>query len=174
MLQLSAALLDQPVMSLRTSAPIATTDAAIINPNNLKIEGFYCVDKFSNERLVLLAQDIRDIIPQGLVVNDHDVLTDPGELIRLKPVLEIGFEVMGKLVQTESKRRLGKVADFAVDDQSLYIQKLYVSQSLIKNIGSNQLSIDRTQIVEITDRRIVVKDIENRGKVNVPTPAPAV
>lgn len=174
MLQLSTALLNRPVMSLRTGAPVATTETAIVNPNNLKIEGFFCIDKFSNEKLVLLQQDIRDIIPQGLVVNDHDVLADPGELVRLKSVLELKFELLGKVVQTESKRKLGKVADFAADDQTLYIQKLYVTQSLLKSISSTQLSIDRTQIVEITDRRVIIKDIEERSKPGVTATAPAV
>ena len=160
-------------MSLRIGAPIATADTPIINPNNLKIEGFYCTDKFSSEQLILLAQDIRDIIPQGLVVNDHDVLSTPKELVRLKPILDLEFDLIGKLVQTESKHKLGKVADFAVDDQSYFVQKLYIAQSLIKSIRSTQLSIDRTQILEITDKRIIVKDLENQGRVKAPTPAPA-
>lgn len=160
-------------MSLRIGAPIATADTPIINPNNLKIEGFYCTDKFSSEQLILLAQDIRDIIPQGLVVNDHDVLSTPKELVRLKPILDLEFDLIGKLVQTESKHKLGKVADFAVEDQSYFVQKLYIAQSLIKSIRSTQLSIDRTQILEITDKRIIVKDLENQGRVKAPTPAPA-
>lgn len=174
MLQLTAALLNRPVMSLRVGAQVATTEKAIINPNNLKVEGLYCIDKFSSDRLVLLAQDIRNVVQQGVIVNDHEVLTDPDELIRLKSVLEIDFDLLGKLVQTESKRKLGKIVDFATDDQNLFVQKLYISQSLIKSIGSTQLSIDRTQVVEITDKRIIVKDLENRGKVNAPSPAPAV
>lgn len=161
-------------MSLRTGAPIATTETVIVNPNNLKIEGLYCTDKFSNQQLVLLEQDIRDIIPQGLVVNDHDVLTDPAELIRLKSILSLKFEILGKIVQTESKHRVGKVTDFAADDQTLYIQKLYVSQSMLKSISSTQLSIDRDQIIEITDRRIIIKDIEKRSRSGVAAPAPAV
>lgn len=161
-------------MSLRIGAPVATADTAIINPNNLKIEGFFCTDKFSAERLVLLAQDIRDIIPKGLVVNDHDVLSSPDELVRLKSILDLEFELAGKLVQTESKHKLGKVADFAADDQSYFIQKLYVAPPILKSIRSTQLSIDRTQILEITDKRIIVKDLENHGKVKAPATAPAV
>ncbi len=161
-------------MSLRTGAPVAVTDGIVVNPNNLKIEGFYCADKFSAEQLILLAQDVRDIVPRGLVVNDHDVLTPPTELIRLKPVLDIQFELLGKSVQTESGHKVGKIADFATDDKTLYIQKLYVSQSLIKSLKSTQLSIDRTQIIEITDRRIIIKDLENTNRSPITATAPAV
>jgi uncharacterized protein YrrD len=174
MLQLSASLLDRSVVSLRTSGEIATIESVIINPNNLKIEGFYCNDKFSRKRLILLAQDIRDNIKQGIIVNDHDVLTEPEELIRLKSVLELEFDVMGKPVETVSKQKIGKINDFAVDDQTLYIQKLYVGPSIIKSLTSGQLSVDRNQIVEITNRRIVIKDLEKPIKGGMPVTAPAV
>lgn len=173
MLQLSAALLNRPVLSLRTGSPVGMSEAAIINPNNLKIEGFYCADKFSKHRLILLSQDIRDIISDGLIVNDHDALTHPDELVRLKGILDLDFELIGKRVETESKRKVGRVVDFAADDQALYIQKLYVSQPILKSVGSTHLNIDRSQIVEITDKRIIIKNLENRAKSTVAVPAAA-
>ena len=173
MLQLSGALLTKPIMSLRTGTEIARITSAIINPNNLKIEGFYCDDRSSKEHLVLLSQDIRDNIAEGLVVNDHDALTPASELIRLKQILELEFELLGKPVQTISKKKLGKVDDFAVDSQSLYIQKLYVGPTLIKSITSGQLSVDRSQIVEITNRRVVIKEIDPPVKSGMPAAAVA-
>lgn len=174
MLQLSASLLNQPVMSLRTGGEIAKIESAIFNPNNLKIEGFYCNDHFSRQKLILLTQDIRDNIKQGIVVNDHDVLSEPEELIRLKSILELNFELLGKPVETVSKHKVGKVTDFAVDSQSMYVQKLYVGPSLIKSLTSGQLSVDRNQIVEITNRRIVIKDLEEQVKGGMTATAPAI
>lgn len=85
MLQLSQTLIGRPVMSLRTGTAVATTISAIFNPNNLKIEGFYVQDSFdSKKKLILLCQDIREIIPQGIVINDHEVLGESDELVRLK------------------------------------------------------------------------------------------
>src|SRR3954463_12205760 len=97
MLQLSTSLItNKSVLSLRTSTPIADIVAPIINPDNLKIEGFYCDEYSSKEPKILLYQDIRDILPQGIVVNDFDALTDPDELIRLKNILERDFTLVGK------------------------------------------------------------------------------
>lgn len=158
MLQLSKVLLNRPVLSLRTGGVIATALGPIINPNNLKIEGFYCTDRFSKDMLILLPQDIRDTLQQGLVVNDHDVLVPKDELIRLKDVIELGFELMDKPVVTVNKKRIGKINDYAADSSSLYIQKLYVGQSLLKSLSSGQLSVDRSQVVEITSRKIVIQD----------------
>lgn len=160
MLQLSGSLLNRPVLSLRTGGVVATTTGAIINPNNLKIEGFYCADAFDRKKtVILLYQDIRDIIAQGFVVNDHDVLSEPAELVRLKDTMQIRFELLGKPVVTVSKDKLGKISDYAADTATMYVQKLYVSQSLFKNFTGGNLGIDRTQIVEITDRKIVVQDV---------------
>lgn len=160
MLQLSGSLLNRPVLSLRTGGVVATTQSPIINPNNLKIEGFYCEDTFNHKTLVLLYQDIRDVIPQGFVVNDADVLTEPGELIRLKEIIDINFELLGKQVITVSRDKLGKVTDFATETTTMYVQKLYVSQSIFKNLSGGNLGVDRTQIVEITSRHIIVNDLQ--------------
>ncbi|HET6924653.1 MAG TPA: hypothetical protein VFH39_02380 [Candidatus Saccharimonadales bacterium] len=159
MLQLSKTLLNQPVMSLRTGSPVATAVAPVINPDNLKVEGFYCTDQFSGKQLILLYQDIRDVIPQGFVVDDHDSLSDPEELIRLRDVLNLRFDVIGKPVQTISKEKVGKVSDYAVETTTMYIQKLYVSQSLLKSFTGGSLSIDRTQVHEITEKRIIINDL---------------
>lgn len=159
MLQLSDSLINTPVLSLRTGGAMATTTSLVINPNNLKIEGFYCQDRFEKRELVLVTSELRDILPQGLVVNDYDAFAEPEDLVRLKEILDIGFDIIGKAVVTVSKSKLGKVSDFAADSQSLYIQKLYVSQSLLKSFSSGQLSIDRNQIVEITNKKIIVQDI---------------
>ncbi len=160
MLRLSGSLLNQSVLSLRTGGQIAVITGTIINPNNLKVEGFYCQDsKDKKKQLVLLYKDIRDIIAKGIVVNDHEVLSEPDELVRLKDIMNLRFELMGKQVLTVSKQRIGKVNDYAVETETMYVQKLYVGQSLIKSFTGGSLSVDRTQIVEITNRKIVIQDI---------------
>ena len=159
MLQLSGLILNRPVMSLRTGTQVAIASVPIINPNNLKIEGFYCADRFDNKQLVLLCQDIRDTIQQGYVIDDYDVLVEPDELVRLEKVIKLQFELIGKPIRTTDKEKIGKVSDYAVDSSTMYIQKLYAAQSLMKSFTGGQLSIDRTQIVEITDKRIIINDL---------------
>lgn len=174
MLRLSSTLINQAVLSLRTGGQVALATEPIINPNNLKIEGFYCDDRFEKRQLILLTQDIRDRIEQGFVINDHEVLVEPDELIRLESVLKLKFQLPGKPVVTVNKKRLGKVNDYAVDDMALYVQKIYVGPGLIKSLAAGNLSIDRSQITEITDRKIVVQDPLKGVKSTAPAPAPIV
>jgi sporulation protein YlmC with PRC-barrel domain len=166
MLQLSSNLIGQPVLSLRSGGLIAMTTEPIINPLNLKIEGLYCADSIDRKKvLILLEQDIREILAQGLVVNDHDVLAEPEDLVRLRNVLATRFTLIGKTVYTTSKHKIGKVIDFSTETKSMYIQKLYVGQSVFKSFTGGNLGIDRTQIVEITDDKIIVQDLEKRVPV---------
>lgn len=169
MLVLSGSLLNAQVMSLRTGQAVATVTAAIFNPNNLKVEGFYVEDRFHKDPLVLLYQDIRETMPRGFVVDDHDVLAEPGELVRLKDVLSLDFQLVGKQVETIGKEKVGKVSDYAVETETMYVQKIYVSQSIIKSFTGGSLSIDRSQINEITPRRIIINDLLK--KATVPAPA---
>ena len=162
MLQLSGMFINRPVLSLRTGTQVATAVAPIINPNNLKVEGFYCNDSASRMQLILLSQDIRDVMAQGLVVNDHDVLVEPQDLVRLKEVIAHHFDVMSKQVVTTDKTKLGKVSDYAIETSSLYIQKLYVTQSIFRSLNGGNLGIDRSQIVEINDKKIVVTDLRQK------------
>jgi sporulation protein YlmC with PRC-barrel domain len=159
MLQLSASLLNKSVLSLRTGSPIAKIVAPIINPNNLKIEGFYCEDSIDKKQLVLLYQDIRDMLPQGYVVNDHDVLSEAHDLVRLKDVLELNFDLIGKQVVTVSKEKVGKVSDYATETETMFIQKIYVAQSILKSFTGGSLSIDRSQINEITPTRVIINEL---------------
>lgn len=161
MLQLSNSLINQPILSLRTGTEIATLLQPIINPHNLKIEGFYCQDSIDRKKeLILLPQDIRDALPQGFVINDHDVLMEAKDLVRLQSVINLQFGLIGKAVITTSKQRLGKVEDYAVDIPSMFIQRLYVSQSILKSFSGGNLGVDRNQIVEITDKNIIINDLE--------------
>lgn len=152
-------LLNRPVMSLRTGTQVGTTVAPVINPNNLKIEGFYCQDT-RRKRLVLLEQDIRDVLPQGFVVNDADTLTDASELIRLKDIMALHFDLIGMHTVTTDGQKLGKVSDYATEVESMFIKKLYVSRSILKSFSTGSLSVDRTQIIEITREKIVIQNLE--------------
>lgn len=163
MLQLSATLLNKSVLSLRTGSAVATITGVILNPDNLKVEGFYCQDRFDKKELILLPQDIRDVLAKGYVINDHDALVEADELVRLKKVMDLNFELLGKQVVTVGKQKIGKVSDFATETSTMYVQKIYVAQSVLKTLTGGSLSIDRSQVQEITPRRIIINDLMKKS-----------
>lgn len=98
-------------------------------------------------------------MPQGFVVDDHAVLVEAKDLPRLKDILELDFSLIGKQVVTIDKEKVGKVSDYATEVNSMYIQKLYVSRSILKSLSTGTLSIDRSQINEITPTRIIINEL---------------
>jgi len=156
MLRLSASLRNQPELSLRSGDQITTAIEPIINPHNLKIVGWWCKAPAGKE-LVLLADNVREIMPNGLAVNDDADLSDRKDLVRHDDILKIRFQLLDKLVKTK-RQKLGKVSDFSYND-GLFVQKLYVARSLAKVFSKDEtLLIDRTQILEVTDNYILVRD----------------
>jgi len=149
--------LNRPVISLRTGGRIGVAETPIINPHNLKILGWWCATP--SGRQVLLSEELRDNVPEGLAVNDEDSLSDPSDLVRHKEILDISFELMDKLVRTK-RQKLGRVSDYSYND-GMFIQKLYVARPLRKVfISEDTLIIDREQIIEVTDKYIMVRDTE--------------
>lgn len=168
MLQLSGYLLDRPVLSLRTGGPVAWIAAPIINPHKLNIEGFYVVDSVDKRPLILVCQDVRELNQQGFIVDDHDVLVTPDDLVRLKPILDLNFDLIGKSIETTSREKIGKVSDYAVETSTLYVQKIYASRSIWKSLATGSLSIDRSQIVEVTSRQIIINDLLASAPIATP------
>jgi hypothetical protein len=158
MLMLSKSLENQPVMSLRSGSQIALAVEPVINPHNLKILGWWCKTS-GGQRQVFLAEDVREILTSGLAVNDEDAMSPPEDLVRHSEILNIKFSLIDKIVRTK-RNKLGKVNDFSYND-GMFVQKLYVARPLHKVFAADDvLIIDRTQIIEVTDNYIMVRDTE--------------
>lgn len=150
-------------MSLQTGAQIAKTSAFIIDPRQLKVVAFY----LSGSRLdvnpaVLNVADIREFGSMGLIVDSADVIMSPDDLVRLKEVLEFNFHLVNKQVITESGSKVGTVVNFALDSTTLFIVKLHVRPGLWQSLSNAELLIDRTQIVQVNDHQVIVKDASEK------------
>lgn len=173
MLKLSKSLRQQPIMSLRSGTPIAMAIEPIINPHNLKIIGWWCKTVGRSKQLILLSDDVREIMPTGLAVNDEETLSAAEDLVRHREIFDIHFQLIDKPVKTK-RQKLGKVSDYSYDDKGLFVQKLYVARSLIKVFSAEDtLIIDRTQILEVTDHYILVRDSEVKASQEEMAPAAA-
>jgi hypothetical protein len=173
MLYMSKSLYNRPVLSLRSGGAIAVAAEPIVNPHNLKIMGWWCGPRGGRGRMVLLAEDLREITPRGLAVNDEHALSAPEDLVRHGEILNIKFQLIDKTVRTK-RQKLGKVNDFSYND-GMFVQKLYVARPVTKIFSSQDtLLIDRTQILEVTDNYILVRDADVKATEEVSVPAGAV
>ncbi len=160
MLKLSGKLFNTAIYSLQTGGQIGIGVRPLINPDNLKVEAWFATSIYQPGTLLLPIIEIRQISRAGIAVNDYEALTDQAELIRLQPLIKLNYQLIGKPVVTESKQKLGKIEDFALNIESFYIDRLYVIPSGLKAFTSRRIQISRNQIIEITDKKIIVQDIE--------------
>lgn len=161
------------IASLRTGTPVGVVSEAIINPHNLKVDGWHAIELPKKRQGILLAQDIRDILPQGFIVDDHDAISEPGELIRLKEILKLNFQLIGKSVIDENRKRLGKVSDYAIDKDTFDVSKIHVAQSVFRSFKGGALLIDKSQVVEVNPHQIIVKQTANPLESELPATVPA-
>lgn len=163
MLMLSQRLLDKPVMSLQTGAEIARTKNAIIDPTSLKVLGYHVDSRVKKEdSLILKTQDIREVSQVGLIIDSIDEILPESDLLRIKEITKLQFELINMQVIDEKKRKLGKVVDYGVDPRSFMIHQLHVKQPILKSFHVAEILINRTQIIEINDDEIIVKEASVR------------
>ncbi len=157
MLRLISSFQNKPILSLQTGGRVGSTLEPIVDPDTLKVLGFH-VDSPRDTGTILLIDDVREFSPTGLIIDRFDKLAHHDDLVRLQKVLKIDYQLVGKQVVTEAGKKVGKVSDYIIDDQSFFVARLYTRQSVVKNFSGEGLVVDRSQIVEIDDRRVVIKD----------------
>ena len=149
--------IDLPVLSLRGGRRISTTLEAIIDPRKLRVVGFYADDRASGIDKILLVEDIRELTEMGIIVDSEDSLTDPSDLVRLEEVLNMQYEIVNKKLVTQSGQKIGKADDFAVDDTTFKIEKIYGRPVAMKALKDDFI-ISRRQIASVSMEDITVKD----------------
>lgn len=152
-----------PIMSLQTGAQVAETGAFVIDPRQLKLVAFYCNGpRLDVNPAILNVSDIREFSNIGLIVNSADVLMSPEDLVRLKTVLDYNFTLDNKQVIDTAGNKLGHVVSYTLDSATLYVVKLHVRPSMWQAWKTTEFIIDRTQIVEVNDEHLIVRDLREK------------
>lgn len=153
-----------PILSVQAGGSIGHLDAAIVDPDSLKIIAFRvhgAPDKTAN---ILDVQSIREYSSLGVVIDDADELISSEDVIKIKNVLDLNFDLLNLKVETKKGSKLGHVIDFTVTPEDFIVQQLIVKRPVVKSFLDSELTIPRTEIVEITDYKIIVKDEEKTIK----------
>ena len=172
MLLPSTRFIDTPVMSLQTGSELGRTIKPIINPRELSIVAFELHGiNLDYDPSLLRINDIREIGPMGMIIDSSDELISASDVIKIKEIYELNFELVGLKVIDDKKRNVGKVTGFTLDASSFFIQQLQVKRPLLKSFGDTEFLIHRSQVVKITDDYLVVKspDIRHKEAVAEPT-----
>lgn len=161
MLIYSSRLIGTPILSMQSAGPIGTITAPIVDPNSLKILAFYVAGPLiRNGANILDVKSIREYSSYGCVIDAIDELVTKDDVIKISKIIDLNFFLTDLKVETKKGTKLGKVSDFTVTDTDFTIQQIVVKRPLVKSFLDPELTIPRSEIVEITDYKVIVKDEE--------------
>lgn len=157
MLLLSSKLTILPIMSLQTGAKIASITESVIDPSKLDMVAYKVADKkLDAGDWLLLAEDIREVSDIGFIIDSIDELVHEEDMVKLKNTLALNFNLIDMSVVDDTGTKLGRIYDYSVDPQQFRVHQLYVKRPLIKSLKTSDLIINRTQIIEVNNKTIVV------------------
>ena len=161
MLILASKLLNTPIMGLQTGSQLALTGDAIINPANLQILAYKLkASSFSDEEMLIRIADIRELSRIGFIVDSAEDFILPTDVIKIKEILELNFNILNLKVEDKKGSKVGKIIDYTLSLADFPVQQLIVKRPILKSLNDPTLTIHRSQIVEIDDNKIVIKSEE--------------
>ena len=158
MLLRTSQLLNVPVMSLQTGKQIAASSRVMLDPSDLKIIAFELVGEGLNEHPSFLRiQDVREVSDIGFIIDSSEEIVGLEDVISLKELYELHFDLEGLRVIDTQKQKLGKVEGSVFNTDTFTVEQLRVKRPLLKSFGDAELLIGHKQIVEINDHEVIVK-----------------
>lgn len=164
-----------PILSLHVGGAIAHVSDVIIDPNDLKIIGFRVSGSLVRGEVgdVLPVDSVREFSRVGMIVDSIDELVNGEEVIRIRDVLNLNFSLPGLKVISKNKSKLGKVTDYIINSDSWGVYQLIVQRPIMKALLDPELIIPRSEIIEVNDYQIIVKDEHSKLQKTAPAVRPA-
>ena len=166
----ASSLIGTRILSLQLGGAVAEVDNLIVDPDNLQIVAFHLSGPVIGGETgdILDARSIREFSRLGFIIDDTDELVFRTDVVRIDKIMSLNFHLVGLKVVTEKGKKLGKVIDFIVDPSSLLTQQLVVQRPALKSFLDPELTIHRSQIVEVDDFKVTVKDATEKATAPAP------
>jgi len=166
MLVVGSKLIGAAVMSVHVGGEIARTKSAIVDPEDLKVIAYVLTGPLLRGMTedILRTDDVREYGKLGLIIDSRDELVAREDVVRIDEVVKLNFELVGLKVVTKTGKKLGKVNDYLLETDDFLVSKIVVQRPLAKSLLDPELIIDRSEIVEVDDYTITVKDEEAKLK----------
>ncbi len=162
MLVSNARLVNYPVLSLHIGGPVARIISPIIDPHTLKLIAYKVDGPLIGREAgdILPAKSIREFAPLGAIIDSTDELVEAGDIVHIDEILKLHFDPIGLKVVTKKGTKLGKVSGYTFDADSGEILQIIVQRPAFKAFIDPELTISRSEIVEVDDYQVIIKDEE--------------
>jgi len=170
MLLIGSKVANMPILSLHVGGPVAEIREAVIDPEDLCIVA-YVVDgpiirNDPDVGNILDINDVREISNSGLIIDSTDRFTTREDVVRFDKIMELGFHLVGLKVVTQDGKKLGKIVDYTLDSSTFMIYQLIVQRPFMSSLIDPELTINRSQIIEVDDYKVTIK--HDKAEVKMP------
>ena len=163
-------MIGMPILSLHVGGEVAKTSMAVIDPEDLKVIAYTLegaiIKNDPDVGDILSTDDIREISDPGLIVDSTDRFTTREDVIHFDEVMNLHFDLVGLKVVTQDGKKLGKIVDYTLDSGTFMIYQLIVQRPFMSSLIDPELTINRSQIVEVDDFKVTIK--HDKAQVKVP------
>lgn len=170
MLLLGSKVSQMPVLSLHVGGPVASIREAVIDPEDLKVVAYVLegpiIKNDPDVGNILDTKDVREVSNSGLIVDSTDRFTTREDVIRFDEIMNLNFSLIGLKVVTQDGKKLGKVIDYTLDSGTFMIYQLIVQRPFMSSLMDPELTINRSQIIEIDDFKVTIK--HDKAEVKMP------
>ena len=170
MLLIGSKMIGMPVLSLHVGGAIASTNEAIIDPEDLRVIAYGLegpiIKNDPEVGDILSVDDVREVSATGLIVDSADRFVTREDVIHLDEVMDLGFKLVGLKVVTQDGKKIGKISDYTLDSSTFMIYQLIVQRPFMSSLIDPELTINRSQIVEIDDFKVTIKHDKAQVKVS--------
>lgn len=168
----STRLVGCPVLSLHVGGQIASVTELIIDPNTLKLIACRVDGPLVGKEMgeILPMESVREFSRLGMIVDSGDELVGAEDIVRIKQVIELDFSLIGLKVETKKGHKLGKVIDYTLIAEDWQVHQLVVHRPAIKSLIDPELLVSRSEIAEVTDYKVIVKDAERKANAKADKP----
>lgn len=160
-----------PILSLHVGGQIARVVELIVDPDSLVLVVVRVTGNLvkPEEGDILMMDSVREFSRAGMIIDSNDEFVRDEDIVRVQKIVELNFDLRGLKVTTKKKAKLGKVSDFVLQTNNWSVQQLIVQRPIMKALIDPELIINRSQIIEVDDYQVVVKEEHEKTKSKVKT-----
>lgn len=159
--KLFSEILGTPVVAENIGRPVGRVFNLLIHPDNGQVLALSLDLLFHR---LIVPMDIHGWYRE-IVIARSDVIVSPEDVVRVREILNRETFFFKNRVFTKEGKYLGRVFDYAIDIDQMFLTKIFVAKNILGLVRLNQCTIPFHNILEVQQKKIVVKNDLAREKV---------
>lgn len=164
MIRLFSSVVGNPIICIDNGFTDYKLTAFVVDTDRLAIELAVVQQPFNPKRYYIMPRSIREVGSQSIIINSDEDISEAEDLVRYQAIIDAKPFLIGYRVVSSSNQKLGFVKDLGFDSIHLTISKLVVRSHWTRRILTKDLLINRSQIIKIENKTVIVKETKTKAR----------